>query len=531
MRTIAIASPFRRTSGKYLFRRAKSESHVRLVTTCLLLLLSVLGFSAAAVTAQDDGAQGDGAAVQLAMDRTFERLGSEFIEAGKADGLSVAVIKNGTTRFYNFGSVSRREPRQPSEHTVYEIGSISKVFTSLLLAHAVVEGKVNLQDDIRRYLPAAYPNLVFDGTPVRLVHLANTTSALPDNLPNPFPSIEKAGPDKVPFLAIPLFKGYTDKDLLDELKAASLVDRPGASPRHSNLAANLLAIILAKIYGAPYEDLLARYVERPFGMASGTGQARASALAVGYNKRQVEMPAFDARSTLAAGGLRYSAADMARFIRAELAAAEPALRLSQQPAWGDPDSSAVGFNWVIDRTVDSKRRLRTSGGTFGFSSYIELYPELGYGIILLANRPGETQNQLRELADAALNEIRGTPPALAALEASLTSGGSRDVGRAVADIRRKHPELHLTEDYVNQWGYRLLAVNKPEMAVGLFRYNTERWPKSWNAFDSLAEGYERLGDRAQAIANYQRSLDLHPGNTNAVEQLRKLRAARATQER
>lgn len=492
---------------------------MRLVTTCLLL--SILGLCGAAVMAQDDEAGG-----RLVMDRAFQRLGAAFIEAGKADGMSIAVVQNGTTRFYNFGSVSRRELQRPSEHTVYEIGSISKVFTSLLLAHAVVDGKVTLQDDIRTYLPAAYPNLVFEGTPVRLVHLANTTSALPDNLPNPFPAIEKAGPDKVPFLAVPLLAGYTDKQILTELQTASLVDRPGAAPRHSNLAANLLAIILANVYGAPYEDLLARYVERPFGMASGTGRARASAFAVGYNKRQIEMPPFDARSTRPAGGLRYSAADMARFIRAELAAADPALRLSQQPAWGDVDSSAVGFNWVIDKTIDSKRRLRTSGGTFGFSSYIELYPELGYGVILLANRPGETQNQLRELADAALDEIRGTPPVFTALEARLRSGGYRDVGQAVADLRQTHPELHLTEDYVNQWGYRL-AANEPEMAVGLFRYNTERWPASWNTFDSLAEGYERLGDQARAIANYQKSLDLHPGNTNAVGHLQKLRAALA----
>lgn len=483
-------------------------------------LVLLLGFASggSALAAQRQDAE---SAAPAAIDVAFERLGTEFIEAGKADGVSIAVVKDGKASFYNFGSVSRDKPQAPTERTVYEIGSITKVFTSLLLAHAVVEGKANLQDDIRKYLPDEYPNLVFQGEPVRLVHLVNTTSALPDNLPNPFPQIEKAGPDKVPFLANEALKRYTDKDMFAELKSASLVDKPGAAPRHSNLAANLLGSILEKIYGAPYEDLLARYIERPFGMGSGTDKARLPDVASAYNKRHVAMPLLDARSILPAGGLRYSTADMARFLSAELAAADPAVRLSQQPTWGDPGNVAAAFNWTLNKTVDSKLRLRTSGGTFGFSSYIEMYPELGYGIVLLANRPGETQNQLQELANTALEEIWGKPPALAALEGALQSGDYRNVSRTVAEVRRKHPELHLTEHYVNLWGYRLLA-DKPRWALGFFQYNAEQWPESWNAFDSLAEAYEKLGDVERAVANYKRSLALDPANQNAVEHLQKL---------
>ena len=59
--------------------------------------------------------------------------------------------------------------------------------------------------------------------------------------------------------------------------------------------------------------------------------------------------------------------------------------------------------------------------------------------------------------------------------------------------------------------------------MALFGYAAQRWPDSWNAFDSLGEAYELAGDRERAIANYQRSLDLSPSNGNAVEHLRKLR--------
>lgn len=477
--------------------------------------------SAPALALEQDSAQ----AAPSLMDSTFQRLGTEFVKAGNADGVSIAVVKDGKARFYNFGSVSRDRQQPPTDRTVYEIGSISKVFTSLILAHAAIEGKVNLQDDIRKYMPGEYPNLASDGTPVRLIDLANTTSALPDNSPNLFPPVDKVGPDKAPFIAVEAFKRYTDKGMLADLRTASLVDKPGVAPRHSNLAANLLASILEKVYGVSYETLLARYVERPFGMATGAGKAAADA-PIGYNKRHVAMPLLDERAFLPAGGLRYSPADMAKFIGMELAAADPALQLSQKIAWGDPDDTAVAFNWVVNKTVDSKRRLRTSGSTFGFSSYIEMYPDLGYGIILLANRPGETQNQLQDLATQAMAEIWGKPPALVAFEQALQAAEYRDADNIATKVRRQHPELHLTEDYVNRWAYRLMGEKKPKQAFGLFQYNVAHWPKSWNAFDSLAEAYEALGDDTQAIAHYKRSLELDPNNKNGAEHLQKLEQRR-----
>jgi CubicO group peptidase (beta-lactamase class C family) len=491
----------------------------RLASTVLLFA----GLTAVATAAEGSGESG---AADARLDQTFDRLGSGFVSAGRTDGLSIVIVKDGKPHFYNFGTRSLEHRQVPSEHTVYEIGSISKVFTSLLLAHAAVEGKVDLQDDVRKYLPGDYPNLHFQGTPVRLVDLVNTTSALPDNLPKLPPSIEQAEPDKVPFLIADLIAPYTKQDLLRDLKTIKLVGEPGLAPRHSNLAANLTAIVLEQVYGAPFEALLARYIEQPLGMKHGGVRSQPSEDAIGYSAKHVAMPAFDARLMQPSGGLRYSAAKMARFLQAQIAATDPAVKLSQKPAWGDPDRAAVGFNWLIDRTVDGKLRFRHSGGTFGFSSYVEMLPELGYGIVLLANRPGETQNELQGMAATALQEIFGKPASLAALEAELQASAYRNVSRSVAVVRRKHPELHLTEDYINAWGYRLLAENKPQMAVGLFRYNAEHWPESWNAFDSLAEAYERLGDNARAIENYRKSLELNPDNRNVAEHLEKLQALR-----
>ncbi|WP_448098037.1 serine hydrolase [Luteibacter yeojuensis] len=473
-----------------------------------------------ATTAAAEGVTPD--ATQARMDRVFQRLGAEFVATGHTDGMSIAVVKDGKAHFYNFGTTSRGEERPPTEASVYEIGSVSKLFNSLVLAHAVLEHRIDPQADIRRYLPGDYPGLEWDGTPVRVIDLATTTSALPDNLPNPFPV--GADPDKAPFIATQAMERIGPNQVFDELRTVKLSRKPGTVPQHSNLAPDLLGRILERIYGEPYEALVARYIEQPLGMQPGTGKARASAEVDGYNKRHVAMPRMYERAFLMAGGLRYSPTDMAKFLTAELAATAPAIRLTQAPAWGNPDTFAVGYNWTLSRTIDGKPRLRTSGSTFGCSSYIELYPALGYGIILLANRPGETQNEMQALANQALLEIWGKPPAQVALEQALDADGYRNVSRVVTAIKRKHPELHLTEDYVNTWAYRLLGEGKAQQAIGLFRYNTGQWPASWNAFDSLAEGYEKLGDKQNAIANYRKSLALNPDNRHGAEHLQALQA-------
>ena len=167
-----------------------------------------------------------------AMDRTYERLGKAFVDAGKTDALSIAVVDHGKVRYYNIGTLVPGKPNAPTERTVYEIGSITKVFTSLLLAQAVVQHRAKPDDDLRRYLPGPYPNLVYQGTPVRLVDLADTTSALPDNLPDIGKLAVGVSPDRVPFVATKALATYDRTRMFADLATAQLSTRPGTTPRH-----------------------------------------------------------------------------------------------------------------------------------------------------------------------------------------------------------------------------------------------------------------------------------------------------------
>lgn len=452
-------------------------------------------------------------------------LVSEFVRAGRADGVSAAVVLGGRTRFHSAGVIARDARTPATERSVYEIGSISKTFTGLLLAHAIGEGKAAASDDVRRYLPPGYDNLERDGRPVRLIDLVDTTSALPDSLPDWRQAVGDAKPEQIPFIAAKLLYGYTSRTLMADLRTASLVDTPGRTPRHSNVASQLVGIVLERLYGRPYEALLAQYIEKPLGMGSGVAAPPPALLALGYDPSGPATPALTAPVVRAAGGLRYSAADMARYLAAQLAARDPAIALTHRPAWGSPDSTAIGFHWVIAKTADSQIYLRHSGGTFGFSSYCDFYPGQGYGVVLLANRAGQ-QDALQSTADAVHEALFGRPRGLVALEAALEQSRYADVGASVADVRRRFPELHLSENHVNGWGYRLLFAPRPAEAKAMFGYNVAQHPDSSNAHDSYAEALAATGDKAGAIAEYRRSLALDPTNDNAEKMIARISVAK-----
>ena len=457
-------------------------------------------------------------------DAAIQQLGTTFVQEKNHVGLSIGLVQNGRTRFYNFGTTQKKNGQQPTLNTIYEIGSISKTFGSLLLARALVENRVHLDDDIRQFLDGDYPNLAYEGKPIRLVHLTNWTSELPNNFPEWIESLHQANQDSVPFQLVTIAKNYTRQNFFTDLHAVKLKAIPGHNPRHSNVAAQLLGYILEKIYQKPFTELVKTQINEPLGMKTTTiDDTLSSLLAIGYDGKGNPMPAFTMREVVAAGGLRYSAADLIKYAAYQLNEMDKAVRLSHQITWGSTDSQAFALNWFVSKTIDSKRRIEHSGGTFGFASFCDLYPDQQTGLVLLANNSDEsTQGQLDELSRKIMDVLFGKPTVLKILKARLEKQGYDQAVAVVNAVRKVHPELHLSENYVNTWGYTLVGQRKLREALGIFKLNVSLYPKGWNTYDSLAETYERLGNRKLAIDNYKRSLALNATNANATEFLKKV---------
>ncbi|WP_130619693.1 serine hydrolase domain-containing protein [Dyella amyloliquefaciens] len=459
------------------------------------------------------------------LGKVVQAEGEAFIKQGRSDGLSIAVVRDGQVSFYNFGTVSREKPQAPTKDTVYEIGSISKTFGSLLLAQSIVAGKAKASDELHLYLPGDYANLAYQGHPIRLIDLVNTTSGLPDNLPDIGSVVQGVPPDQVPAKVVEMFNGLTQEAMLKDLKGVSLQTQPGTASKHSNVAAELVGVTVSRVEGQPFEVLLASRIEKPFGMQSGVGNERQALRAIGYNDSGVVAPALMGTVILPAGGLHYSAADMAQYITAQLKSDDAAVALTHRPAWNG-GGKTIGYNWTIGTTMDGEQRLSHTGGTLGFSSFVDLFPDSHYGIVLLANRSSPTlQGQLWAMSDSIQRRVWGESPGFTALKAQLEKEGYAKVGVAVTQVHRTYPQLTLSEDEVNRWGYSLLRDKRTKEAISVFAFNTEQHPQSANAFDSLAEARRANGDIPQSLRDFRRSLELNPGNDNARKQIAELEAA------
>jgi CubicO group peptidase (beta-lactamase class C family) len=431
------------------------------------------------------------------------------------DELSIGVIKDGKVYKYNFGTKVT-----PTSQTIYEIGSITKTFTTYLLTKAVVDGKASLDDDIRKYLKEPYPNLEYQGTPVTLKNLVNWTSSLPNNIPDVTLLKDKFPADSIPREIVKLNEHYTKEDFLRDLHQVTLATKPGSTPAHSNAANQLLGFILENIYKMPYEVIVKKYITGPLNM-SNTGitltTQQLTRRAEGYDDKGLKEPHIPLFNG-AAGAMKSCLDDMLKYIAFQLDESNPAVMMTHKAAWGDPQQFAIGLNWFLG-TFEGKRRVNMDGTTFGFTSYCLLYPELHFGVMVMTNEcvnNSSIQDKTEAIANKIFVESNYTPEE----RTDDAFGFSKNIKR----LAKTGDTTGLDENEVNYWAYSLLRKGKSEYALKIFQLNTQLHPDSWNVYDSEAEAYEDMGDKANAVKFYKRSLELNPKNTNADDHLKKLGA-------
>jgi CubicO group peptidase (beta-lactamase class C family) len=181
----------------------------------------------------------------------------------------------------------------------------------------------------------------------------------------------------------------------------------------------MLGVALEKIYGESFDVTLAREIERPLRMGSGT-QPDAKLLAKGYTQDNEALPPFVASIAWPSTSLRYSAGSLLRYASWQLVERDASVKLAHQPTWSTPDRQlSVAMFWIVTDTPHG-RRLHYSGGTYGFASIIELYPESKLAIVALSNKDEEgAQGALRALSSKIVEKLRpvtsptpaGVPPA------------------------------------------------------------------------------------------------------------------------
>jgi CubicO group peptidase (beta-lactamase class C family) len=282
------------------------------------------------------------------------------------------------------GTAGPGGPSPPAASTIFEIGSVTKVFTATLLAGMVEEGLLAFDDPVQPYLPPDV-ELPARGRPITLGDLASHTAGLP-RLPHGF------FPRSLRQRRNP-YAWFTVDDLYAGLPATRLRREPGGRPRYSNLGYGLLGHVLSLRAGRSYEQLVHERICRPLRLQDTRVAVPAAAhgrFAQGHNRRGRPVAHWDLAVLAGAGALRSTIADLLAFLRLQLGEGEPALAraaaLTHAPRSRHRGGLAVGLGWTrLPLPGTQHELLFHNGATGGFRSFAGFVPATHTAVVVLSN--------------------------------------------------------------------------------------------------------------------------------------------------
>ncbi len=293
----------------------------------------------------------------------------------------VGVLGAKGRRIVAYGSLDQSDKRPLDGDTLFEIGSITKVFTALLLADMARHGEVRLDEPIAKYLPSTVKVPERNGRQITLVDLATHTSGLP-LMPRNFRPKNPENP----------YVDYTEDKLYKFLASYQLKNDIGRKYEYSNLGFGLLGQALAERAGSDFETLVETRICKPLGMHSTRitlTPALKARLAAGHSADLLTVPGWDNPTLPGAGALRSSANDLLTFLsammgftRSPLAPAMRSMLSMTRPT--DLPLIDVALGWTVD-TRNGERIIWRNGRTGGYRSFIGFAPESGFGIVALSN--------------------------------------------------------------------------------------------------------------------------------------------------
>jgi serine-type D-Ala-D-Ala carboxypeptidase/endopeptidase len=312
-------------------------------------------------------------------------------------GIVIGIIEPHKRRVIAYGSLEKGDPRTLDGDTLFEIGSITKVFTALLAADMAQRDELRLDDPIAKYLPRNVKVPERQGRKITLIDLATHTSGLP-RMPDNFHPKDPNNP----------YADYGVDALYSFLSTYELRRDIGIKYVYSNLGFGLLGLGLAQRAGMDYEQLVVNRICDPLGMSSTRitlSDTLRERFAVGHSSDLVTVPHWDINTMPGAGALRSTANDLLTFLAAMLNYSKNPLGDAQKttlmiirptdwPFW------ATGLGWDIDTSGGSKI-ISKGGDTAGFSTFIGYRPQTGVGVVVLANTEAPGTGQIgQHLLDA-----------------------------------------------------------------------------------------------------------------------------------
>ena len=444
-------------------------------------------------------------------------------------GLQLAIVKNGEIiKTGNYGLANVQDSIPVSNQTVFTINSITKAFAGVAIMQLVEAGKLNLSSPVSAYLN----NLPDSWKAVTIQQLLSHTSGIPDIV------------DEEESI---LISPYGEAVAWKQVQAMPVDFKPGEKFSYNQTNYLLLGRIIDTLSGMPFTEFITK------GQLQTAGMPHTIRAGFGANKDVIMHAAGGYRyaggklinmffsfppSLQTAAGMSSTATEMAKWIIALQKRRLLKNELSMISLWAPAtlnNGKTAGFNsllngyaagWPVIIRAEHPAAAAVGGGR----NAVFVYPDDRLSIIVLTNLSGGSPEAfIDELAGLYIPDMKesngfGLSAAVKSLKTELEKSGYNNAIEAVKKIKTANTGYDLTEKEVNSWGYRLIKQNRMRAALEIFKLNVHLYPASANAFDSLGEIYAELGDAERAIQNYAQSLKLNPENTNAGDQIKKLKA-------
>ena len=348
-----------------------------------------------------------GGASRLAF---LNRTGKNAAVATSADGSPIAT------------------PAKATQEQLFEIGSITKVFTGLLLAQAVEKGDLSLDDSLGKLLAGTVSFQSSATAAITLRQLITHSSCLPRSPPGMSASLALADP----------YASFTRSELWADLSSLRLESSPPCAAVYSNLGLGLAGELLSRHYNKPWADLVSERITQPLGM-NDTVQTlgnKAPRFAQGFNN-QAKVAGWEFKAMAGAGALRSTVSDMLIFSRAMMAGSTgplgPASQRMLQPL-GNFQFAQIGYA-VFIRGPENKRSYLHDGLTAGYRAQWIISPSTQEAVIALASNSHAAIPRMQNLLIAGLYPSAAQPSTAAPGNIAEYSGTYRiDKSTAVAFV-------------------------------------------------------------------------------------------------
>lgn len=479
----------------------------------------MLGFLGAVLFLQVAAARAGDTADHAAK---IDKLMAQYADCCAFSG-TVLVSEHDQVIFKQGYGLADREWNIPNTPDVkFRLGSITKQFTSMLIMQLVAAGKIKLDGHLSDYLPYYRKDT---GSRVTISQLLSHTSGIPSytDAPNFFADVSRN-----PYGVEEFVKKYCSGDLQFE---------PGSKFHYDNSGYFLLGAILEHITGKTYEALLKESIFGPLAMKDSGYDHYAEILpkrATGYelDLGGVANAAYlDMSLPYAAGSLYSTVEDLYKWDQALYTDKLLSNELKQKLF--TPNLEHYGYGWVIntippEEPGGGQTAIAHGGGINGFNTLEVRYVGDHDLILLFNNTPGANLNDMAKgIRFILYGKEPETPKRFLArdLGQTLVNRGVEATIAQYRELKRTKPnDYNFDERALNNLGYMVLGKDRKADALAIFQLNVQEYPKSANVYDSLAEAYAKDGQKAKAIANYRKSLELDPKNENAATKLKELEA-------